>query len=258
MFTDRARQVSRGFVEPVALAMGRVGLTPNGLTIVGSGLHLIVAWLIAAGHLPVAGVALIGTAAFDAFDGTLARLTGRSSNLGAFLDSTFDRISEIIVFAGLLVFALREGLNTEAVLVLVTLAFSLMVSYTRARSEALGCGTKAGVFGRFERMAVLSVGLIVSPWIPIKWTLWLLALGVILTTGQRIVDVYRRCGPIWTAEAARAAEAEQTDGASETGSAPRSEPLIDEPPDVVASAGREAARDNPSKPAPESPTEPEA
>jgi CDP-diacylglycerol--glycerol-3-phosphate 3-phosphatidyltransferase len=201
MFTDRARQVSRGFVEPVALAMGRVGLTPNGLTLLGSAMHLVVAWLIATGHLPLGGIALVVTAAFDGFDGTLARLTGRASNLGAFLDSTFDRISEILVFCGLLIYALRAGMDTEAVLVLVTLAFSLMVSYTRARSEALGCGTKVGVFGRLERMAVLSVGLIVSPWIPISWTLWLLAVGVIITTGQRIVDVYRRCGDVWLADA---------------------------------------------------------
>jgi CDP-diacylglycerol--glycerol-3-phosphate 3-phosphatidyltransferase len=175
------------------MAMGRVGLTPNGLTLIGSALHLVVAWLIATAHLPLGGVALIVTAAFDGFDGTLARLTGRSSPLGAFLDSTFDRVSEIIVFAGLLIYTVDRETSTEALLVLVTLAFSLMVSYTRARSEALGCGTKAGVFGRFERMALLSVGLIVSPWMPISWTLWILVIGVVVTTGQRIVDVYRTC-----------------------------------------------------------------
>ncbi|MFN2251742.1 MAG: CDP-alcohol phosphatidyltransferase family protein, partial [Anaerolineae bacterium] len=142
MFTDRARQASRGFVGPVALALGRTGVSPNGLTLIGSALHLIVAWLIAAGHLPLGGLALVVTAAFDGFDGTLARLTGKASNLGAFLDSTFDRISEIIVFTGLLVYTLHEGMDMESVLVLVTLSFSLMVSYTRARSEALGCGTK--------------------------------------------------------------------------------------------------------------------
>jgi len=193
VFTDQARKLSKGFVEPVAMAMGRVGLTPNSLTLIGSALHLIVAWLIAIGHLPLAGLALILTAAFDGFDGTLARLTGRASKLGAFLDSTFDRISEIIVFCGLLWYTVAQGMTTESLLVIVTLGFSLMVSYTRARSEALGCGTKAGVFGRFERMALLSIGLIVSPWIPISWTLWVMAIGVVLTTGQRIVDVIHIC-----------------------------------------------------------------
>jgi CDP-diacylglycerol--glycerol-3-phosphate 3-phosphatidyltransferase len=192
MLTDRARQLTRGLVEPVARGLGRLGLTPNALTALGFVLHLGVAWLLAMGWLAAGAVGLALAAAFDGLDGTLARLTGRSSARGAFLDSTFDRMSEVAVFFGLLLFANRSGLAQEVWLVYVALAGSLLVSYTRARSEGIGCPTKAGVFGRLERMAVLVVGLFFG-WLTV--TLWVLVLGAWLTVALRIRDVWRRCAP---------------------------------------------------------------
>jgi CDP-diacylglycerol--glycerol-3-phosphate 3-phosphatidyltransferase len=202
MFTDSARVASRRFVEPMALAMGRLGLTPNGLTVIGCLLHLVILWPLATGHPGWAGVVLALAAAFDSFDGTLARVTGRASDFGAFLDSTLDRISEVIVFAGLLIYVQRslDGDPTLELVVLAGLAGSLMTSYARARSEAIGHGTKGGLFGRFERMALLVVGLLLAGWFGPLWislVLWLLALGAWLTTALRIRDVYRS-----TAEAA--------------------------------------------------------
>lgn len=190
MITDSARRATRGFLEPLARTLGRLGLTPNQLTVIGTLLHVIVAWLLATSHLFAGGIALAIAAGCDGLDGTLARLAGRAGRFGAFLDSTMDRISEILAFLGLLVYAQRNSLTIEVPLVLAALAGSLMVSYTRARSEGLDCGTKAGVFGRLERMVVVVVGLLTGLITP---ALWVVAIGAWLTVGQRIWDVYGRC-----------------------------------------------------------------
>jgi CDP-diacylglycerol--glycerol-3-phosphate 3-phosphatidyltransferase len=190
MLTHKARALSRGVVEPLALGLGRTGISPNGLTVLGSALHIGVAWLIAAGHLAAGGLALAAAAAFDGLDGALARATRRDSAFGAFLDSTLDRVSEAIVFLGLLVHAQRVGNPRAAQLALVALAGSLLVSYTRARAEGIGHGTQGGVFGRLERMGLLVLGLLAG-WV--EATLWVLVLGAWFTVGQRVLDVRRRC-----------------------------------------------------------------
>ena len=190
MLTDRMRLASRGLVEPLALAAGRLGLSPNSITVLGCTLHLGVAWLLAAGRPQAGAVALALAAAFDGLDGTLARLTGRVSRRGGFLDSTLDRVSEILVFGGLLIASGAAGDPVGVVLCYAVITGSIMVSYTRAKSEALGCGTKAGMFGRLERMLVLIVGLLAGQ---LRLTLWILAIGVWLTTALRIADVWRRC-----------------------------------------------------------------
>jgi CDP-diacylglycerol---glycerol-3-phosphate 3-phosphatidyltransferase len=196
MFTDTARQASRRIVEPIAQAMGRLGLTPNAVTVIGCLLHLLVVWPLAVGHPGLAAVMLALAAAFDGFDGTLARLTGRVSLFGAFLDSTLDRVSEVLVFAGLLLYVPFAGDSDRllSLLVLLGLAGSLMTSYTRARSEAIGHGTKGGVFGRFERMALLVIGLLLTAWFGPLWfnlTLWVLVIGAWLTTFLRVYDVWQ-------------------------------------------------------------------
>jgi CDP-diacylglycerol---glycerol-3-phosphate 3-phosphatidyltransferase len=190
MFTDAARTATRGLVRPIVTVLARLGISPTALTILGCLLHLGVAWLLGAGHLLPGGIALALAAAFDGLDGSLARLTGRASRAGAFLDSSLDRVSEILVFFGLLVYAQRAGSTTQALLIYVGIVGSLMVSYTRARSEALGAGTRAGVFGRLERTVVLALGLVFGQ---LTLALWVLAIGTSLTAAQRVVDGFRRC-----------------------------------------------------------------
>jgi CDP-diacylglycerol---glycerol-3-phosphate 3-phosphatidyltransferase len=190
VFTDRARHASRGIVEPIAAACARLGISPNALTVTGCALHAGVAWLLASGHLGLGAIALALCAGFDGIDGALARITGRVSRAGAFLDSTLDRVSEILVFFGLLVYALRLGDPITVALVYVVIAGSLMVSYTRARSEGIGCPTRVGVFGRLERTVILVLGLLLHQ---VTVTLWILALGTVVTTVHRIGDVLARC-----------------------------------------------------------------
>jgi CDP-diacylglycerol--glycerol-3-phosphate 3-phosphatidyltransferase len=190
MLTPWARARSRQHVEQLAGAIARTGIGPNVLTVSGTLLHVGVAWLLAEGRLAAGAAALAGAAAFDGLDGALARATGRSSRFGAFLDSTFDRVSEVLVFLGLLVWAQNTGQVVQARLVLIALAGSLMVSYTRARAEGIGRGTSSGVLGRLERMLVLVAGLALG-WLSLS--LWILAIGSWLTTAHRVYDVWRRC-----------------------------------------------------------------
>jgi CDP-diacylglycerol--glycerol-3-phosphate 3-phosphatidyltransferase len=190
MLTERARAFSRPVVEPIALAAGRLGLSPNRITILGMLSHSIVGAFFATGNILAGALALALASALDGLDGSLARATNRVTNGGAFLDSVLDRVSEVLVFGGLLYLMASKADPVGALLVMAALSGSLMVSYTRARSEGIGFGTKAGMFGRFERMAVLVVGLALGLVVP---TLAVIAVGAWLTAGVRIMDVMRRC-----------------------------------------------------------------
>lgn len=190
MLTDRARVASRGVVEPAAQALARAGVTANGLTVTGALLHVFVAWLAARGELLVAGLLLAPAGACDALDGALARVTGTASPFGAFLDSTLDRVSESLVFLGLLAFALGAGDRRAALLSLVALAGSLMVSYARARGAAIGCDTRAGAFDRFVRTVLIGAGLLTGWIVPV---LWIVVAGTWWTVVQRVLDVRRQC-----------------------------------------------------------------
>jgi len=190
VLTDRARVASRGIVEPAALALARAGVTANGLTVTGALLHVFVAWLAARGELLVAGLLLAPAGACDALDGALARVTGTASPFGAFLDSTLDRVSESLVFLGFLAFALGTGDRRAALLSLVALAGSLMVSYARARGAAIGCDTRAGAFDRFVRTVLIGAGLLTGWIVPV---LWILVAGTWWTVVQRVLDVRRQC-----------------------------------------------------------------
>src|SRR5262245_5419641 len=126
---ERARAVAR----TVAVGIGRTGVTPNALTIIGLGLNVVVAAVLAAGYLTAGGALLLAAGAFDMLDGALARSTGQITKFGAFLDSTLDRYSELIVFGGLLLHLQSSGLLVESALVFAAAAGSVMVSYARAR-----------------------------------------------------------------------------------------------------------------------------
>jgi CDP-diacylglycerol--glycerol-3-phosphate 3-phosphatidyltransferase len=190
VLTDRARRLARPVVDPVAIAAGRLGMTPNMLSLAGVAGHVAVAWLLARGSLAAGAVALAVAAAADGLDGALARATGQDSRAGAFLDSVLDRVSEILVFGGLLAYAQSRGDARAGLLAFAALTGSLMVSYTRARSEGLQRGTHAGVFGRMERMVVLIGGLALGWVTP---TLAVLAAGAWATAIWRMRDVVRRC-----------------------------------------------------------------
>lgn len=188
MISDRLRQWTRWLVDPIARALHRLGLTPNQLTLLGFLLSLVNAWLIATGHLSLAGGLILLFSALDAFDGALARLSGKDTVFGAFLDSVLDRFSEAAIFFGLLIHFARLGHTEELYLAYAAIIGSLMVSYARARAEGLGLRCRNGWFTRVERVIVLSLGLLFG-WV--RLVLWILAVFTNVTAVQRMAEVYR-------------------------------------------------------------------
>ena len=183
--------------EPIALAMGRVGLTPNGLTLIGFGISIVGAALLVAQLWVLGGIVVFIGGAFDMFDGTLARATGKVSAFGAFMDSVFDRWGEAIVYLGIAWGGVLAGEDTVAILATAALGAAFMVSYTRAKSEGLGfspgIGMAAiGVMPREIRLIVLSLGLIVAGATAnltiLSAALAIIAVGAVITVIQRILQ----------------------------------------------------------------------
>ena len=189
--TDLARKWMRWLLEPLARLINRTGISPNLLTVMGFVLTVGVAYVLATGHLQIGGVLLAVAGLFDALDGTLARLAGKRSRFGAFLDSTVDRFSEAVIFLGLLVHYTQHGGRQESFLIYATLVGSLMVSYARARAESIGIECKGGILTRFERAVVLVVGLILNQMLI---ALWIMAVLSNFTALQRIYLVWRATG----------------------------------------------------------------
>ncbi len=183
MLTNMVRVWSARVTEPIARFLGRIGLTPNALTLLGFLLTACVAIVLAVGHLRLAGLLLIVTLGADSLDGTLARMTNQTSRFGAFLDSTLDRWAEVLIYGALVWYLLQIRSDQGVMLATAAMAFSLLVSYTRARAEGVGLSCKEGLFTRFERLAVLIIGLIFN-WVVVA--LGLIALLAGFTALQRI------------------------------------------------------------------------
>jgi phosphatidylglycerophosphate synthase len=210
----------RGVATPIAVGFGRLGLTPNHLTLIGFGIAIIAAIAAAQQAWLAAGVLLVAGGVFDLFDGALARATGQASRLGAFMDSVFDRAGEAIVYVGIVAGCLAVDFKLGAVLASAAMAAAFMVSYVRAKSESLGftSGTGMAAVGlapREMRIVLLTIGLLMTGilgGIAIEdgghlalldgWTtggrlILAVALGLItilaaITTIQRIVHVVRQ------------------------------------------------------------------
>lgn len=202
MISDWARKTFRGVLEAIARMFQRMGLTPNHLTIIGLVLQGIVGLVLALGYLPLGGVLLILFSAFDAVDGTLARLTGSSTKFGSFLDSTIDRYAEGLTLGGLAVHFTWNPGRLEVVLLFATLVGSFLVSYTRAKAESLGLDCKVGILTRAERVLLLAIGLIFYQWQPftalppfLTWVLLAMAVLSNVTAVQRILYVRKITAP---------------------------------------------------------------
>ena len=188
MFSKFGRQF---FAPPVAYVVGflqAAGITPNALTYTGFLLTAVTALLLAGGYFRWGAILLLIASFFDMLDGSLARATSQSSPFGAFLDSTIDRYSESITLLALAIhYSHTPATRTELVLVFVILIGSLMVSYTRARAEALNLECKSGMLQRPERIVLLIIGLLIGWMLPI---LWLMAILTNVSAVQRIYEVY--------------------------------------------------------------------
>ncbi len=155
----------RARLEPLALAMSRAGLTPNMLTLIGFGIAGAGALLAAVEWWLLAGIIATVGAGFDMFDGAVARATGQVSRLGAFMDSTFDRWGEGVVYLGIVIGSTQAGFDLGAWLAAAALVSAFMVSYTRAKSESLGFSSGTGMAAvglapREIRTVILGIGLV--------------------------------------------------------------------------------------------------
>jgi CDP-diacylglycerol---glycerol-3-phosphate 3-phosphatidyltransferase len=157
-FRDRIRALA----TPIATGLGRLGLTPNALTVIGFAGTCIAA-VAAAGQIwLLAGVLVLAFGIFDMFDGALARATGTASKFGAFLDSTLDRTGESLVYAGIAVGCAAGGFELGVILAGTAATFASGVTYTRAKAESLGVRGDVGVAPRPERLLFLTIGLVLT------------------------------------------------------------------------------------------------
>ena len=181
-FTDILRQVFKGVLDGIGAFLNRLGVRPNVITTAGLLGNVAGGVLIASGHLLWGGIVAMVTAPLDALDGTMARLRNESSRYGAFVDSVSDRYSEFALYAGLLVYFIQIGTWKDALLVLFAAMGSILVSYIRAKAEALNYSAKIGLFTRVERYLVLIPGVILG--FP-RVSLWILAIISNFTALQR-------------------------------------------------------------------------
>src|SRR5207342_3200886 len=135
-------------------------LTPNAISMVGFFGNLVAAVLVTQELFFLGGIAFILGSVMDTLDGRYSRMSGKGTLFGAFLDSTLDRIEEGIVLAAVAGYFAASGQDFAAAMCVVAVLGSLMVSYTRARAEALGVECKVGLATRPVRVVILSVGLV--------------------------------------------------------------------------------------------------
>src|ERR1700742_2514213 len=173
-------------------------LTPNGISLMGLFGNLVAAFLVTQRLFFLAGLAFILGSVMDTLDGRSSRLSGKGPLFGAFLDSPLDRCEEGIVIAAIAGYFATRGEDFAAAMCVVAVLGSLMVSYTRARAEALGVECKVGLATRPVRVVLLSIGLIfakgagIGDFELLAPAIYVLAALTVLTTLQRIFHVRRQ------------------------------------------------------------------
>lgn len=176
-------------IDPVARFLSGLGIHPNALSFIGfivaSAAGVAVAW----GKHPIGGWLFVVSGPFDTLDGALARTAGLETRFGAFLDSCLDRFSEAAVLFGLLYWCSYHHHHVLTLLCFLTMFGSVMVSYTRARAEALNMSCKIGMFTRMERFVVMALMLVTGQ---LAIGLSLLAFFTNVTALQRMYHVYRQ------------------------------------------------------------------
>ncbi|HEX6753780.1 MAG TPA: CDP-alcohol phosphatidyltransferase family protein [Solirubrobacterales bacterium] len=170
-------------------------LTPNAISIAGLVGNLVAAGLVTQRLFFLAGVAFVLGSVMDTLDGRYSRMSGKGTLFGAFLDSTLDRIEEGVVLAAVAGYFAATGQDFAAAMCVVAVLGSLMVSYTRARAEALGVECKVGLATRPVRVVILSIGLVfakgagIGDFELLAPAVYLIAVLTIVTTIQRVWHV---------------------------------------------------------------------
>ena len=187
------RALGKYFTEPVVTILEKTHITPNTVTCLGLLITIGAAVLVALGHPFAAGFVVLLAGLFDMLDGALARRTNRVTKFGGVLDSTLDRVSEAAVLIGIAVFYANRQSTWGVTLAAVTMISAQLVSYIRAKAEALNIKCEIGIFTRPERVVILSIGLLLSKFNNVL----LIALAIIavlsfFTAGQRLFFVWKK------------------------------------------------------------------
>ena len=164
-----------------------LGIHPNVLTLIGVLINVAAAWALAVDQFVLAGVIMIAANIFDFIDGKVAHITGKQSQFGAFWDSTLDRFSDLALFTGLIWLYSTLGREGYVLIATLTLIFSIMTSYARARAESLIEKCKVGFMERPERIVLFMIGAFTDRMAGVLWVILVLS---IVTVANRIYYTY--------------------------------------------------------------------
>ncbi len=179
------RALPEEFSRRLGETLGRLGISPNLLTIIGLLGSAGAATLAAYGEFWQAGLVMLAAGAFDLLDGAVARATGQDTTFGAILDAVSDRLAEFAMLLALLIwFSASERFDREAIILIgVTISGSMLVSYTRSKAGEYGIRIREGFGTRFERVLILAIGLFANEVVAV---LWILAVLTNVTALQRL------------------------------------------------------------------------
>ncbi len=155
-------RLPKSIQDGIGRTVGGAGITPNMISLFGFGGNLAAAWLIAQDRLLWAGIVYVFFSALDLVDGAVARATGLASPFGAVFDAVLDRASEAIVLASCAWYFAERGEQVQVAMTSAAIFGSIAVSYMRARAEVVGLSMREGLFRRQERVALLTIGLLLN------------------------------------------------------------------------------------------------
>jgi len=182
----------RRLFSPLSAAIGRTSISPNALTILGLLITIAAAVLVWYGHFVTAAILFTIGSLFDLLDGAVARLSERVTPMGAFLDSTFDRVGEGVVLTAIALAYARDDNLWMVGAAFATMIGSFLVSYARARAEALGLDCKVGLMTRPERLVLIGLGLLLQKFGVLPPVMYILAVLTAVTVMQRILHVRKQ------------------------------------------------------------------
>jgi CDP-diacylglycerol--glycerol-3-phosphate 3-phosphatidyltransferase len=203
----RPRRNGRGARQPLTTAEMRTlardrlvesRLTPNAISMTGLLLNVVAAVLVTQRYFFLAGIAFIAGSLMDMLDGRYSRMSGKGTPFGAFLDSTLDRVEEGVVLVAVAAYFADRGDDVAVAAVVLAVVGSYMVSYTRARAEALGVECKVGIASRAVRVVILSAGLLfakgagLGDFELLEPAIYVMAVLTVFTTFQRVLHVRKQ------------------------------------------------------------------
>lgn len=189
----RLRWFGNFYLRPFYWIFGKLGISPNWITLFGLSLAMLAGYLLAIGKIPWATAAFALSGIFDLLDGYVAKMFDKVSPLGSFLDSVVDRIADAAVYLGLALYFISQGEGIYAGVSVSIMVISFMISYVRAKAETLGVRCRSGLMSRAPRYIALIIALFMnglSPWV-LKIGICVIGALMLETLVERIIETWR-------------------------------------------------------------------